>query len=42
MNHDEIDVMKLTPEDYLKMLGRCKNLSVITYASMSIFWSLKG
>lgn len=26
MNHDEIDVMKLTPEDYLKMLGRCKKL----------------
>lgn len=26
MNPDEIDVMKLTPEDYLKMLGRCKKL----------------
>lgn len=26
MNPDEIDVMKLTQEDYLKMLGRCKKL----------------
>ena len=26
MNHDEIDVMKLTPEDYLKMRDRCKEL----------------
>lgn len=26
MNPDELDVMKLTPEDYLKMLGRCKKL----------------
>lgn len=26
MNHDEIDVMKLTPEDYLKMRDRCKKL----------------
>ena len=24
MNPDEIDVMKLTPEDYLKMRDRCK------------------
>ena len=24
MNHDELDVMKLTPEDYLKMRERCK------------------
>ena len=26
MNSDEIDVMKLTPEDYLKMQDRCKEL----------------
>lgn len=26
MNPDEIDVMKLTPEDYLKMRDRCKEL----------------
>ena len=26
MNPDEIDVMKLTPEDYLKMHDRCKEL----------------
>lgn len=26
MNHYEIDVMKLTPEDYLKMRERCKEL----------------
>ena len=26
MNPDEIDVMKLTPEDYLKMQDRCKEL----------------
>ena len=26
MNPDEIDVMKLTPKDYLKMLDRCKEL----------------
>lgn len=26
MNPDEIDVMKLTPEDYLKMQDRCKDL----------------
>ncbi len=26
MNSDEIDVMKLTPEDYLKMRDRCKEL----------------
>ena len=26
MNHDDIDVMKLTPEDYLKMQDRCKEL----------------
>lgn len=26
MNPDEIDVMKLTPEDYLKMYDRCKEL----------------
>ena len=26
MNPDEIDVMKLTPEDYLKMRERCKEL----------------
>lgn len=26
MNPDEIDVMKLTPEDYLKMRDRCKDL----------------
>ena len=26
MNPDEIDIMKLTPEDYLKMWDRCKEL----------------
>lgn len=26
MNPDEIDVMKLTPKDYLKMRDRCKEL----------------
>ena len=26
MNPDEIDVMKLTPEDYLKMRDRCSEL----------------
>lgn len=29
MNPDEIDVMKLTPEDYLKMRDRCKELERI-------------
>ena len=28
MNPDEIDVMKLTPEDYLKMRERCKELEL--------------